>query len=68
MKEIRIKLEEPEIRALLRGGELTLKSDRQGAKVIMILSDIGFDEMQNCLNDAMDGKDHYKPHETSLDL
>lgn len=68
MKEIRIKLEEPELRALLRGGELTLKSDRQNATVIMILSDIGFDEVQNCLNDAKNGKDHYKPHEASLDL
>ncbi|MBL7672253.1 MAG: hypothetical protein JNM39_17370 [Bdellovibrionaceae bacterium] len=68
MKEVRIKLEEPELRALLRGGELTLKSKRQAAKVILILSDIGFDEMQKCLNDAMDEKDHYKPHEASLDL
>lgn len=50
------------------GGELTLVSDRQNAKVIMILSDIGFDQIQNCLNDAMNGKDHYKPLEASLDL
>lgn len=68
MKEIRIKLDEPELRALLRGGELTLVSDRQNAKVIMILSDIGFDQIQNCLNDAIKGKDHYKPLEASLDL
>ncbi len=68
MKEIRIKLDEPELRTLLRGGELTLKSGRHDTTVKMILSDIGFDQIQSCLDDAANGKDHYKPHTASMDL
>lgn len=68
MKEIRIKLDEPGLRTLLRGGELTLKSDRQDTVVKMILSDIGFDQIQNCIDDAVNGKDHYEPYMASMDV
>lgn len=67
-KELRIKLDELELRTLLRGGELTLESKATNTRVRMILSDIGFDQIQNCLNDAVEGKDHYKPHIASIDL
>jgi hypothetical protein len=68
VKEIRIKLDEPELRTLIRGGELTLTSGRHDTTVEMILSDIGFDQIQKCLDDAVDGKDHYKPHLGNMDL
>lgn len=68
LKEIRIKLDEPELRTLLRGGELTLKSGRHDTTVRMLLSDIGFDQIQQCIDDAVEGKDHYKPYTGSMDL
>lgn len=67
-KDIRIRLEEPELRALLRGGELTLESKNKNLTVKMVLADIGFDQIQKCLDDAIEGKDHYKCHIASIDL
>lgn len=67
-RELRIKLDELELRTLLRGGELTLESKATNTKVKMILADIGFDQIQKCLNDVIEGKDHYKPHTASMDL
>lgn len=58
--ELRIKLAEPALRALCRGGEVTVKT-RDGDTVKMILADIGFGPMADCVDDAIAGKDHYKP-------
>lgn len=58
--EIRIKLGEPALRALCREGEVTVVNAIIGADVKMILSDIGFGPMSDCVDDAISGKDHYK--------
>lgn len=63
MQEIRIKLAEPALRALCRGGEVTIKT--KDAEVKMILADIGFGPMSDCVDDAISGIDHYKPVTTN---
>ena len=50
-KEFRIRLDEPELRTLLRGGELALESKSKNITVKMILADIGFDQIQKCLDE-----------------
>ena len=57
--EIRIKLGEPEFRALCRGGEVTCKNN-YNIPVKLILADIGFGPMSDAVDDAIGGKDHYK--------
>lgn len=52
--EIRIRLEELEFNALIRGGQVHIKR-RGGADVKFILADIGFHRMDHCLNGAMVG-------------
>lgn len=64
--ELRIKLDEPAFRALCRGGEVTVKT-RENIDVKMILADIGFGPMSDCVDDAISGKDHYKPVKVNCD-
>lgn len=56
MKSIKITLDEPHLRALIRGGEV--KVTVQGVIVKMILSDIGFSVIDNIVDDTRDRKDH----------
>lgn len=58
---VKITLGEPHLRTLIRGGELQVW--RNGVLVRMILSDIGWPVIQKCLDDAIDGKDHYVGYE-----
>ena len=67
MSEIRIKLGEPALRALCRGGEVTVVNGVVGADVKLILEDIGFGPMSDCVDDAIEGKDHYKPVRVNSD-
>lgn len=59
-KGVYIKLGEPELRCLIRGGEVTFKK----SGVHMILADIGFIAIDKLVGDAMDSKEHYKPYES----
>lgn len=57
--ERRIVLEHEAFNALVRGGELTVHME-DGSTVKMILRDIGFNKMQNCIDSAKAGFFHYK--------
>ena len=54
---IKLSLGEEHLRALIRGGEV--KTSSQGVEVRMILKDIGFVRIQECLDDAKAGKETY---------
>lgn len=56
--EICLILDEPALKSLLLGGEVTIKDG--GLIIKMILRDIGFDRIEKILADAMAGIDHYK--------
>ncbi len=58
---VKITLGEPHIRALIRGGEV--KVTVQGVIVRMILEDVGFAFIQDMLDDAKIGVEHYKGYE-----
>ena len=51
-----LKLDEKDFRCLVRGGILHIGNLR------IALSDIGFDEMQDCIESAILGKDIFKDH------
>ncbi len=51
-----LKLDEKDFRCLVRGGILHVGNLR------IVLSDIGFDEMQDCIESAILGKEIYKDH------
>jgi hypothetical protein len=52
MVEHRVKMEEEDLRRLVRGEVVTLKTEK-GDTVLVILADIGFDRITAALYDAM---------------
>lgn len=64
--EVRIVLGEKAFRALCRGGEVTVVEKGEVVAKI-ILSDIGFGPMSDCVDDAIAGKDHYKAETVSAE-
>jgi hypothetical protein len=62
-KETRIILGAEAYRALVRGGEVTVKD----ANVKLILQDIGFAIMETAIYDARDKRDLYKPVTVTAD-
>ncbi len=59
---IKIVFDEEDLRCLIRGGILKIKSP-SGIEVEMILTDIGFPAISRALTDAMAGKDQYEDRE-----
>lgn len=57
---LRIKLNEPEFKALVRGGQVTIKNTKGEVVCMMILADIGWPIMEMCIQVAKMGADHYK--------
>ena len=64
--EIRIRLEELEFNALIRGGEVHVKR-KDGPDVRFILADIGFHRMEHCLNGAICGVKSFKEESVVVD-
>lgn len=61
MKEIRIPLGSNEFKCLVNGGILTVTNKRIGVTATIILKDIGFDHMQDTMDEAeVHLENHYK--------
>lgn len=60
MSALRIKLNEAEFKALVRGGEVTVVDHKGNPVLEMILADIGWPVMEMAIQVAKLGADHYK--------